>query len=344
MFTAIASSQQPIELRRLEGAIFAVTGPHVARAHGGRLHDPRRTEVVVAPSADGVSPPPVVPQEIKDMAGRWPDRVWALATNVGWQAHAAAGPSPAMPGIITAASPRNAVVRWDEERGRWVEQPDLAWIRRWADGVLAMGVDGALRWLDGSDRPIPPVLAEKLLWDGWNPPFGLGTTKSGDVIVFVTQSTRLEPGWWVFPRGELTPERLVLPPGVDEKSVAVHTGGGGDELLARGSLRSGERFIARRAQGTWQMLPPFRGDYGVPYLLATPSGGLFVCSSDHTSPLCIYRLGRGGSWEPIPIPFHTDPSKFSSSCLVAGEEGDLWLTVDFGDRYRHQVVLYHARG
>ncbi|XXY52721.1 hypothetical protein WME91_16455 [Sorangium sp. So ce269] len=344
MFTAIASSQQPIELHRLEGAILAVTGPHVARARGGRLHDPRRTEVVVAPSADGVSPPPVVPREIKDMAGRWPDRVWALATNVGWQAQAAAGPSPAMPGIFTAASPRNAVVRWDEERGRWVEQPDLAWISTWADGVLAMGVDGALRWLDGSDRPIPPVLAEKLLWDGWNPPMMLSTTESGDVIVYVTQSTRLEPGWWVFPRGELTPERLVLPPGVDEKRVALHTRRGGGEFLAWGSLQSGERFIARRAQGTWQMLPPFRGDYRVEDLVTTPSGGLLVCSRDRASPVCIYRLGRGGDWELIPIQFHTKPGNFLPSRLVAGEEGDLWLTVDFGDRYRPEVVLYHARG
>lgn len=343
MFTAIASSQQPIELHRLEGAVLASTGPHVARAQGGRLHDPRMTEVVMAPNADGVSPPPVVPREIQSMDGRWPDRVWAVATNVGWQTHAAAGPPPAMPGIITAATPRNAVVRWDEERGRWVEQPDLAWVSTWADGVLAMGVDGALRWLDGSGRPIPPVLAEKLLWDGWNPPWGLRTTRAGDVIVYVTQATRLEPGWWVFPRGELTPERLVLPPGVDEKSVALHTGDGCDELLAWGSLRSGERFIARHTQGGWQMLPPFRGDYRVQGLLATPSGGLFVSSRDQASPLCIYRLGRGGDWERIPIPFHTKPD-FPSSHLVAGEGDDLWLTVDFGDRYRHQVVLYHARG
>ncbi|WP_437285492.1 hypothetical protein [Sorangium sp. So ce406] len=298
----------------------------------------------MAPNTDGVSPPPVVPREIKGMAGRWPDRVWALATNVGWQAHAAAGPTPAMPGIITAASPRNAVVRWDEERGRWVEQPDLAWVCTWADGVLAMGVDGALRWLEGSDRPIPPILAEKLLWDGWNPPVLLRTPKSGDVVVRIVQSTRLDPGWWVFPRGERTADRLVWPPGVDEESVGLRTGDGSDELLAWGSLRSGERFIARRAQGSWQMLPPFWGDYGVQDLVAAPSGGLFVRSRDQASPLCIYRLGRGGDWERIPIPFHTKPGDFPSSQLVAGEEGDLWLTVDFGDHYRHQVVLYHARG
>ncbi|WP_437619682.1 hypothetical protein [Sorangium sp. So ce1151] len=354
MFTAIASSHQPIQLHRLEGAAIASTGPHVARAQGGRLHDPRRTEVVMAPDADGVSQP-VVPREIHGMDGRWPDRVWAIATNVGWHAHAAAGPSPAMPGIMTAATPRNAIVRWDEERGRWVEQRDLAWVCTWADGVLAMGVDGALRWLDGPERPIPPILAEKLQRGDRNPPMGLSTTKSGDVFIYGTRPTHPEPEWWVFPRGELTPERLVLPPGVDEKSVSLRIGDGGDELLAWGSLRSGERFIARRAQGSWQMLPPFWGNYGVKRLLATPSGGLFVTSSDQVSPLCIYRLGRGGDWENIPIPFHTKPGDFPSSHLVAGEGDDLWLTVDFGDHhsrptfdfgnhYRAQTVLYHARG
>lgn len=334
MFTAIASSQQRIRLHRLQGAVIVSTGPYIARAQGGRLHDQREMELVTAPDAQQVSSSSTVPLEISRVVGRWPDQVWGLAY-IGMVARAIPGPQPEFTSWDTFN--KHAVVRWDGAYDRWVEHPEITWIGEWADGVLAAGADGKLGWADGSDRPIPPVLAQGI--SAYNP----YVTRSGDVIIRVVRSPQYGPGWWIFPRGECKPERFEWPPGVDEQSTDIFLDHRSNELFASGTMKSGEDFVAHLVQERWQMLPPFRGNYRVQDIRATPSGQIFLCTQHRSPRLRIYRLTPGGDWESVFIPFHVTLGSFPPHQLVTSEEDELWLEVDFGGHDVHRAVLYHAR-
>ncbi|WP_437295266.1 hypothetical protein [Sorangium sp. So ce426] len=345
MFTAIASSQQPIRLHRLQGAIIASTGPYIARAQGGQLHEQRKTEVVRAPDAQGVVPEPIAPDEIVGMAGRWPDCVWASAIGVGWTFRMGSRRLHPLEAIALAEElkkPRSAVVRWDERHGRWVEHPDLVWVLEWAGGVLGLEVDRTLKWLDDSDKPIPPMLAKKIVWDGWYPPAHFHRTNAGDVAVHIARSPHHEPGWWMFPRGAEKGEKFEWPPGVNERSVELYAGYPPYESIANGKLDSGEPFLAYRAQGRWLPLPPISQESRVMSLAATPRGELFVFSENASAALYIHRLMRGVDWERIPISFHTTLQVGHERSFVASEEDELWLVIDFGNSTQHEAVLYHA--
>jgi hypothetical protein len=338
MFTAIASSQQRIRLHRLQGAVMASTRIYIARAQGGQLHDPREMKLVTASDAEQASSSPTVPLEISRVIGRWPDQVWGLAY-IGMAARAIPGPQPEFTIWVTGEA--HAVVHWDGAHGRWVEHPEIAWIGEWADGVLAAGTDGKLGWADGSDRPLPPVLAQGIY--AYNP----YVTRAGDAIIRVVRSPLYGPGWWIFPRGECKPERFEWPPGVDEQSADIFLDHRSNELFASGTMKSGEGFVAHLAQERWRMLPPLRGNHRVRDIRATPSGQIFLCTDLRTeycsSWLRIYRLTPGGDWENVPIPFHMTLDILPPHQFVASEEGELWLEVDFGGDDVHRAVLYHAR-
>ncbi|WP_437598301.1 hypothetical protein [Sorangium sp. So ce590] len=330
MFTAIATSQQRIRLHRLQGAVIASTGAYIARAQGGLLQDQRRTEAVGAPDAQGMFPSPMVPRDIATLEGRWPDCAWTVA-EVGW---AFSGTSP---------YPRQGVARWDAERGQWVEQPGISSVHGWADGVLAGGADGTNRWVDGSDRPLPPVLVQGLL-NSTHMPFHK-VSKSGDVIAKVQGSPTLEPGWWIFPRGECEGERFAWPPELDESSISLSIGHAPYDLIAEGELKSGEPFRAYRVEGRWQPLPPFptKNKWEQLDVRVTPSGELLMISFHRLSSFSICRLVRGDAWEPIPIFLYPNRCFPSDYTFVAGEEGELWLALDFGIGHKNDVILYHAR-
>ncbi|WP_437741787.1 hypothetical protein WMF39_40300 [Sorangium sp. So ce1504] len=345
MFTAIASSQQPIRLHRLQGAIIASTGPYIARAQGGQLHEQRKTEVVRAPNAQGVVPEAIVPDEIVGMVGRWPDCTWASAIGVGWTIRMGSRRLRPAEAIVLAEElkkPRGAAVRWDERHARWVEHPDVLWVLQWAGGVLGLEADGTLRWLDSSDKPIPPVLAKKIVWDGWYPPAHFHRTTAGDVAVHIVRARHHQPEWWMFPRGEEHGERLEWPPGVDESGIEMVAGYPPYESMAIGELESGEPFLAYRAQGRWLPLPPVSREFRVISLAATPRGELFLFSENASSALYIHRLARGGEWERVPIPFHTTLQVGHERSFVASEDDELWLAIDFGNSTQHEAVLYHA--
>jgi hypothetical protein len=329
MFTAIAHSPQPIRLHRLQGTILASTGPYIARAQGGQLLDQRKTEVVGPPNAQGEYSSPFTTEYIRSIEGRWPDSAWT-STQVGW-AFSHGTPYP-----------REGMVRWNEGRGQWVEQPEIAWARGWADGVLAGSIDGKVRWVDGSDRPIPPALAGSLVSDFLSVA-RCRVSKAGDVLLEIQRSPHLAPGWWIFPCGECKPERVVLPPDMDETRVSLEFGHSPCEFVVHGGMKSGEPFCAYRDQGVWRPLPPLPTDPTWTRLMNTPSGDFVIISLDFSSMFSIYRLARQEVWEPMPIFFYANRCFPSMYDFEIGEGGELWLALEFSTSGMHDAILYHAR-
>lgn len=334
MFTAIASSRQPIRLHQLQGTIIASTGPYIARAQGGQLLEQRKTEAVAAPDDQGVFSPPLDLKDIRTIDGRWPDCAWTSA-EVGW---AFSGRTP---------YPREGMLRWDEGRGQWVEQPGIAWARSWADGVLAVAVDGKLRWVDGSDRPIPPLFVERIVPDflSLSP---CRVSKDGDVLFEIQRSPHFAPGWWLFPRGGVEGERLDFQslPELAGSSAFVNFGPGPYDWIAQGRLASEEPFGAYHLDGRWHMLPqmPLSSKWVQRELVVSPLGGFYMVSFERFGSLSICRLVGGQVWEPIPIFFYPNRCFPSDYQLRIGEEGELWLAIDFGELKQNDVVLYHAHG
>lgn len=340
MFTAISSAPLNIQLFSLENGVFAATGPTLARVTQGRLEAIQRVEVIGPSDIAGSAPTaPTTPMDILYLSGTWPESAWATV-NLGWKG------SGSGPGSPICAVPDHAVVRWNEARRVWVKQPDLNWVWPWPGGVIAGGLDGKYRWAEDPNRPVPAVLAEGVVGNGWSPPMLLCTTDAGDVFINIVQSPKYERGWWVFPRGQATGERLILPPDVDPHRLMVHSSRRPDVLYASATLESGELYLAVRTQGGWQRLPPpllgqpedrFRMD-----LFESSSG--YLIASVHisaTNETAFYKLASGSGWRSLPLKYPFTEKEVDQRMLVIGQDDDLWLSARF--QGRNQSVLYHAR-
>jgi hypothetical protein len=336
MFTEIMSASQDIQLFTLENSVFAMTGPQLARASRGRLE--ALPLMAVVGSADGVESPPTSPIEVLHLYGRWPDSAWATVT-LGWKIGGTGGGCPGYP------VPDYAIIRWNEARSAWIKQLDLNWIASWPGGVLAGSLDGKFRWADGSNTPVPTVLTEGVMGSPWSAPMSPCTTKEGDIYVNFGNSSKYEPGWWVFPRGSAEGERVIMPPGMASRDGWLSSSRRADVLYVVGTLDSGEMYLGVRTGGTWQQLPPpvqgqpcARFDVG---LFESSSGWLIAAvripATDETA---YYKLSGGSRWQSLPLKRPFAEKEVDRQMSVIGKDDDLWLSARFTGKNRS--VLYHA--
>ncbi len=339
MFTEVTSAPQNIQLFTLDNGVFASTGPDLARANRGRLEMLPRVRVVGP--ADGVgSPPPnaILPLEVLHLFGRWPDSAWATV-NLGWKATGAGSGAPTYP------VPDHAVVRWSDTRKVWIKQLDLNWVWSWPGGVLAGGLDGQFRWAEDKSWPVPPVLLSGTIGNGRTPPILLWTTDAGDVFVNLVQSAMYEQGWWAFPRGQATGERLITPPGIDPRSLTLHTSRDPDVLYATDAMASGDPYLGIRTRGSWQQLPPpihGRPEDRFHVELFESSSGWLIASVriSATNETVYYKLTRGSTWQALLLKRPFADKEVDRQMLVVGKDDDLWLSVRL--RGSNRSVLYHA--
>lgn len=336
VFTAITSTLAPIRIHELDDAILTSTGPFLAQLRAGRLDPIARAEMIRAPGAGGTEVEPPHPAAIQKLVGRWPHGVWGIL-DLGLHAQ----PAPGAPSGIMMPVPKYATVQWDAALGRFVEQPGLAWVSAWPGGVLACDAEGKLRWVDGADRPVPPVLTEGVLGSVWTPPDFLFRTASGDVLANIAQSPRHAPGWWVFPGGSSAGEKLAWPPDVDERTLSIAEGPGPRVLLVSGNLKSGAPFCALRAEGRWDWIPPLPADVVAGPVKHLPSGKVVMVARDASFDTRFLQLHGAQGWGPLPLRFPEPRDAYDSFELVLGPDDDVWLSLGHGSR--GPAVLYHAR-